>query len=169
MSSMPLHVLFLCTGNSARSLIAEGVLRALGHNRFRAYSAGSQPTGKPNPYAILVLQDHDIDVDFAVSKRWDVFAGDDAPKMDLIVTVCDNAAGEACPIWPGHPQVAHWGVADPAAIDGSHEKIVAAFQTTYEEMSRRIRVLIDCHPTAETIGDLARSIGQSEAGYNDSK
>ena len=82
MSSMPLHVLFLCTGNSARSLIAEGVLRALGHKQFRAYSAGSQPTGKPNPYAILVLQDHDIDADFAASKRWDVFAGDDAPKMD---------------------------------------------------------------------------------------
>ena len=117
----------------------------------------------------LVLQDHDIDVDFATSKRWDVFAGDDAPKMDLIVTVCDNAAGETCPVWPGHPQVAHWGVADPAAINGSHEKIVAAFQTTYEEMSRRIRVLIASHPTAETIGDLARSIGQSEAGYNDPK
>ena len=169
MSFMPLHVLFLCTGNSARSLIAEGVLRALGHNQFCAYSAGSQPTGKPNPYAILVLQDRDIDVDFAVSKRWDVFAGDDAPKMDLIVTVCDSVAGETCPVWPGHPQVAHWGVADPAAIDGSHEKIVAAFQTTYEEMSRRIRVLIASQPTAETIGDLARSIGQSEAGYSDPK
>jgi hypothetical protein len=94
---------------------------------------------------------------------------DDAPKMDLIVTVCDNAAGETCPIWPGHPQLAHWGVADPAAIDGSHEKIVAAFQTTYEEMSSRIRALIASHPTAETIGDLARSIGQSEAEHNDPK
>ncbi|MDP4924340.1 MAG: arsenate reductase ArsC, partial [Alphaproteobacteria bacterium] len=113
-----------------------------------------------------VLQDHDIDVDFAASKRWDVFAGDDAPKMDLIVTVCDNAAGETCPIWPGYPQVAHWGVADPAAIDDSHEKIVAAFQTTYEEMNSRIRALIASHPTAETIGDLARSIGQSEAGQS---
>ena len=128
MSSMPLHVLFLCTGNSARSLIAEGVLRALDNNQFRAYSAGSQPTGKPNPYAILVLQDHDIGVDFATSKRWDVFAGDYAPKMDLIVTVCDNAAGETCPVWPGHPQVAHWGVADPAAINGSMKRSLWPFK-----------------------------------------
>ena len=139
-------------------------MRKMGGDQFRAYSAGSQPTGQPNPYALVVLRDHDIDTSFAQSKRWDVFAGDAAPQMDLIVTVCDNAAGETCPVWPGHPQVAHWGVADPAAIEADHEKIVAAFQTTYEEMMTRITALIAARPTAATIGDLARAIGQSEAG-----
>ena len=109
MSSSNLNVLFLCTGNSARSIIAEGILRKLGGETFFSYSAGSQPAGKPNPYALAVLCEHDIDVSFARSKRWEEFANSDAPTMDLIITVCDNAAGETCPVWPGRPSMAHWG------------------------------------------------------------
>ena len=124
MSSSNLNVLFLCTGNSARSIIAEGILRKLGGETFFSYSAGSQPAGKPNPYALAVLREHDIDVSFARSKRWDEFADSDAPKMDLIITVCDNAAGETCPVWPGRPSMAHWGVPDPAAVQGRQKDIL---------------------------------------------
>lgn len=158
MSSSNLNVLFLCTGNSARSIIAEGILRKLGGETFFSYSAGSQPAGKPNPYALAVLRDHDIDVSFARSKSWDEFANSNAPKMDLIITVCDNAAGETCPVWPGHPSMAHWGVPDPAIVQGSHEDILATFQRTYLEMEVRINMLLEAKPTAKTIGDLARSI-----------
>ena len=158
MSSSNLNVLFLCTGNSARSIIAEGILRKLGGETFFSYSAGSQPAGKPNPYALAVLCDHDIDVSFARSKCWDEFANSDAPKMDLIITVCDNAAGETCPVWPGHPSMAHWGVPDPATVQGSQKDILDAFRTTYLEMEIRINMLLKAKPTAETIGDLARSI-----------
>ncbi len=108
MASMT-NVLFLCTGNSARSLIAEGILRHHGGSRYRAFSAGSTPTGKPNPFALAVLQRHGIDTEFARSKSWDEFATADAEQMNIIITVCDNAAGEVCPIWPGQPITAHWG------------------------------------------------------------
>ena len=158
MSSSNFNVLFLCTGNSARSIIAEGILRKLGGKTFFSYSAGSQPAGKPNPYALAVLRDHHIDVSFARSKRWDEFADSDAPKMDLIITVCDNAAGETCPVWPGHPSMAHWGVPDPATVQGSHQDTLAAFERTYVEMEVRIKMLLEAKPTAKTIGDLARSI-----------
>ena len=158
MSPSNLNVLFLCTGNSARSIIAEGILRKLGGETFFSYSAGSQPAGKPNPYSLAVLRDHGIDISFARSKRWDEFAVSDAPKMNLIITVCDNAAGETCPVWPGHPSMAHWGVPDPATVQGSHEDILAAFQRTYLEMEIRINMLLEAKPTAKTIGDLARSI-----------
>ena len=131
---MPINLLFLCTGNSARSLIAEGVLRQLGGKAFNAFSAGSHPTGKPNPHAIAVLRQHDIDTGFARSKSWDEFAGADAPQLDLIITVCDNAAGETCPIWPGRPATAHWGLPDPAAVDGPQQAITAAFLDTYDEL-----------------------------------
>ena len=158
MSSSNFNVLFLCTGNSARSIIAEGILRKLGGETFFSYSAGSQPAGKPNPYALAVLRSHGIDVSFARSKRWDEFADSDAPKMDLIITVCDNAAGETCPVWPGHPSMAPWGVPDPATVQGSHQDTLAAFERTYLEMEVRIKMLLEAKPTAKTIGDLARSI-----------
>ena len=162
MSSPLLNILFLCTGNSARSIIAEGILRKKGGSDFQAYSAGSQPAGQPNPYALVVLRNHGIDTGFARSKRWDIFADPTGLKMDLIITVCDNAAGETCPVWPGHPSSAHWGVADPAAIRGSHEDIATAFQTTYREMATWIGLLIEANPTSQTIGSIARSIGQRE-------
>ena len=158
MSSSNFNVLFLCTGNSARSIIAEGILRKLGGETFFSYSAGSQPAGKPNPYALAVLRDLGIDVSFARSKRWDDFAHADAPKMDLIITVCDNAAGETCPVWPGHPSMAHWGGPDPAIMQGSHEDILATFKRTYLEMEVRINMLLAAKPTAKTIGAVARSI-----------
>ena len=142
---MPINLLFLCTGNSARSLIAEGVLRQLGGKAFNAFSAGSHPTGKPNPHAIAVLRQHDIDTGFARSKSWDEFAGADAPHLDLVITVCDNAAGETCPIWPGRPATAHWGLPDPAAVDGPQQAITAAFLATYDELAlRSIRLRITC-------------------------
>ena len=161
MLSSNLNVLFLCTGNSARSIIAEGILRKLGGETFFSYSAGSQPAGKPNPYALDVLRNHGIDVSFARSKRWDEFADSDAPKMDLIITVCDNAAGETCPVWPGRPSMAHWGVPDPAAVQGRQKDILDAFQTTYLEMETRIHILLEAQPTAKSIGNLARSISQA--------
>ena len=155
---MPINLLFLCTGNSARSLIAEGVLRQLGGKAFNAFSAGSHPTGKPNPHAIAVLRRHDIDTGFARSKSWDEFAGADAPQLDLIITVCDNAAGEICPIWPGRPATAHWGLPDPAAVDGPQQAITAAFLDTYDELVQRIRYLLDHYPGAANIGELAKQM-----------
>jgi len=136
------NVLFLCTGNSARSLIAEGILRHRGGARYKAFSAGSKPTGIPNPHAIAILQTHGINTDFAASKSWDMFAGDAHGAMHIIITVCANAAGETCPIWPGHPITAHWGVADPAAVTGSKADIVAAFALTYAQMDARISALL---------------------------
>ena len=162
-TTMPINLLFLCTGNSARSLIAEGVLRQLGGNAFNAFSAGSHPTGMPNPHAIAVLRQHDIDTSFARSKSWDEFAGADAPQLDLIITVCDNAAGETCPIWPGRPATAHWGLPDPAAVDGPQQAITAAFAATYDELVRRITLLLDHHPEAKNIGALAQEMASHEA------
>ena len=159
---MPINLLFLCTGNSARSLIAEGVLRQLGGKAFNAFSAGSHPTGKPNPHAIAVLRQHDIDTSFARSKGWDEFCGADAPQIDLIVTVCDNAANEICPIWPGHPATAHWGLPDPAAVDGNKNDIDAAFTSTYAELKKRITHLLDQFPDASNIGGFAEQICSSE-------
>jgi len=160
---MPINLLFLCTGNSARSLIAEGVLRQLGGTAFNAFSAGSHPTGMPNPHAIAVLRQHDIDTSFARSKSWDEFAGADAPHLDLIITVCDNAAGETCPIWPGRPATAHWGLPDPAAVDGPQQAITAAFAATYDELVRRITHLLGHHPDATNIGALAQVMTSHEA------
>ncbi len=136
------NVLFLCTGNSARSILAECLLNHLGQGRFRAYSAGSRPAGKINPFALEVLHGAAITCDGVRSKSWDEFAQPDAPKMDLIITVCDNAAGEVCPIWPGHPATAHWGYPDPAAVDGSDEHKRKAFQDTLQAMRSRIHLLL---------------------------
>ena len=161
-TATPLRTLFLCTGNSARSILAEGILRHHGGEGFRAYSAGSNPTGMPNPFAIATLRDHGINPDFAASKSWLNFSGADVPAMDLIVTVCDNAAGETCPIWPGHPAMVHWGVPDPAAVIGDDAAIAAAFAVTFDQMHRRITALLAAQPTRATIAGIAADIAVTE-------
>jgi arsenate reductase len=136
------NVLFLCTGNSARSILAEAYLNSAGKGRFRAYSAGSHPGGKVNPFALELLAKHRIPADGARSKSWDEFARPGAPAVDFVFTVCDNAAGEVCPIWPGQPMTAHWGVADPAVVTGSDEEKRRAFQRAFAELSARINLLL---------------------------
>jgi arsenate reductase (thioredoxin) len=138
----PCNVLFLCTGNSARSVLGEACLNSRGRGRFKAYSAGSHPAGKVNPFALELLAENRIDTAGFRSKSWDEFARPDAPEIDLIFTVCDNAAGEVCPVWPGKPITAHWGVADPAAVIGSDEEKRKAFQRAFAELSARINLLL---------------------------
>ena len=144
MASKIYNVLFVCTGNSARSIMAEGLMNQLGRGRFRAYSAGSHPGGTVNPFALRTLAAWKIpNVDFR-SKNWDEFAGTDAPALDFVITVCDNAAGEVCPVWPGQPMSAHWGVPDPAAFKGSDEEkafglIPARMENAAIGLFRRIR------------------------------
>ena len=140
----PLNVLFLCTHNSARSILAEALLNHLGGTRFRAYSAGSSPRAnqQPNPLGLDVLRHAGIDTQGLHSKSWDAFASADAPQMDLIITVCDNAAGEACPFWPGHPATAHWSYADPSAGDASEEHKREAFRQTLLAIKRRMELFI---------------------------
>ena len=135
----PHHVLFLCTGNSARSILAEAILNREGAGRFIAHSAGSRPTGAPNPFAIALLQREGFDTGFARSKSWDEFATPDAPKLDFVFTVCDSAAAEECPFWPGQPMTAHWGLPDPAAVEGSDAQKALAFADTYRAMRRRLQ------------------------------
>jgi len=131
-------VLFLCTGNSARSILAEAILNFLGKGRFRAFSAGSHPKGEVNRFAIELLKKQGYDVSGLRSKSWDEFALPGAPRLDFVFTVCDNAAGEACPIWPGQPMTAHWGIEDPAAVDGSDEEKRSAFSTVFKLLQHRI-------------------------------
>ena len=138
----PYHVLFLCTGNSARSILAEAYLNSAARGRFKAYSAGSHPTGKVNPFALELLGKHRIDTGGFRSKNWDEFAKPGSPQIDMIFTVCDNAAGEVCPVWPGKPITAHWGVDDPAAATGSDEDKRKAFQRAFSELSARIDRLL---------------------------
>ena len=140
----PLKVLFLCTHNSARSILAEALLNDMGAGRFKAYSAGSSPRDnqQPNPLGLQVLQKAGISTEGLRSKNWDEFATPDAPQMDLIITVCDNAAGEVCPIWPGHPATAHWGYADPSEGDGTDEQKLEAFRQTLHAMKRRLELLV---------------------------
>lgn len=142
MDHPPLHVLFLCTHNSARSILAEAVLNHIGGGRFRAYSAGSQPRTAPNPLALKALQEAGIPTAGLTSKSWDVFGRPDAPKMDLVITVCDNAAGEACPYWPGQPATAHWGYPDPAAVDGDEAARLAAFRKTLVAIRQRLALFV---------------------------
>jgi len=132
------NVLFLCTGNTARSVLAEGILRKDGAGRFNAFSAGSQPKGVVNPFALKVLGGYGYPVGGYRSKSWDEFAAPGAPVMDFVFTVCDSAAGEACPFWPGQPMTAHWGIEDPAAVDGTDLEKEAAFVTAFRQMRNRI-------------------------------
>ena len=133
----PYNVLFLCTGNSARSIIGEAVLNKAGNGRFRAFSAGSRPTGRVHPYALELVGPLGGG-ETPRSKSWDEFSGPDAPTMDFIFTVCDDAAGESCPVWPGHPMTAHWGIPDPAAAGGSEAEKRQAFADAYRRLSARI-------------------------------
>jgi protein-tyrosine-phosphatase len=135
----PFHTLFLCTGNSARSILAEAILNREGQGRFIAHSAGSRPTGAPNPFAIALLQREGFDTSFARSKSWDEFALPGAPKLDFVFTVCDSAAAEECPYWPGQPVTAHWGLPDPAAVDGNDAEKALAFAQTFRALTRRIQ------------------------------
>lgn len=137
------NVLFLCTGNSARSILAEAYLNAAGSGRFTAYSAGSHPAGKPNPFALDLLVKNRIDTSSLRSKSWDEFARSGAPALDFVFTVCDNAAGEVCPIWPGQPISAHWGVNDPAAVTGSDDEKRRAFMRAFKELSTRINLFLN--------------------------
>ncbi|MGA8501915.1 MAG: arsenate reductase ArsC [Candidatus Sulfotelmatobacter sp.] len=147
------HVLFLCTGNSARSIMAEAIMNYKGRPNFTAYSAGSHPSGAVRPEAIAELKNAHLPTEGLRSKSWDEFAKPDAPKLDFVFTVCDNAAKEVCPFWPGQPQTAHWGVPDPAAVRGTAEEIKRAYRDAFLTLERRI-VLFLCLPLA-TIDKLA--------------
>jgi len=142
MEQTPFNVLFLCTGNSARSIMAETILNALGKGRFKAYSAGSHPTGRVNPLAIELLQANRLPTDGLRSKNWDEFAEAGAPFLHFVFTVCDQAAAEMCPIWPGQPMTAHWGVPDPAAVEGSDEAKRKAMFAAYNALNRRISIFV---------------------------
>lgn len=156
------NVLFLCTGNSARSILAEVLLNHVGKGRFKAYSAGSHPNGQVNPYALKYLQQQGLPTDGLRSKSWDEFAGADAPHFDFIITVCDNAAGEVCPIWPGKPTTGHWGIEDPAAVEGTDAEKLTAFSHAFTLMNRRISLLInlpDAKLQAQAINQELKQIG----------
>ena len=133
------NVLILCTGNSARSILGEAVVNRVGAGKFRGYSAGSKPAGQPNPFAIDLLKREGFDTSFARSKSWDEFSLPDAPKMDFVFTVCDSAAAEECPYWPGVPMTAHWGLPDPAAVEGTDAEKALAFAQTYAALTRRVQ------------------------------
>lgn len=135
------HVLFLCTGNSARSILAEAILGRLGAGRFRAHSAGSHPKGRVHPMALELLHERGYETAGLRSKSWEEFAGPGAPSLDFVFTVCDDAAGEACPVWPGRPVTTHWGVADPAAFEGREPERRWLFRRVYRELERRIELL----------------------------
>ena len=140
---MTFNTLFLCTGNSARSIMAESILRKDGNGRFHAYSAGSMPSGRVHPLALKVLESYGYPLDRLASKSWDVFAAAGAPRMDFVLTVCDNAAGEACPLWPGQPISAHWGIEDPASVAGSDIDKERAFVTAFRYLKNRISLLVN--------------------------
>jgi arsenate reductase len=163
MNGKTYNVLFLCTGNSARSIMAEALVSTIGRGRFAGFSAGSMPTGRVNPFAVEKVQKIGYTAELR-SKSWDEFAGAGAPQMDFIITVCDNAAGEACPVWPGHPQTAHWGFADPAAVQGSDDQKRAAFDEVFAQIAARIERFVALpldamdpaviHRAIQNIGDM---------------
>jgi arsenate reductase (thioredoxin) len=150
MSDKPINVLFLCTHNSARSILAEALLNNLSRGRFKAYSAGSSPreNQKPNPMALQMLNKAGVSTDELHSKSWDEFGKPDAPHMDLVITVCDNAAGEVCPYWPGQPATAHWGYPDPSEAPGTDEQKFEAFRQTMHAMRRRLELLVNLPVTS---------------------
>ena len=139
----PFNVLFLCTGNSARSILGESILNRVGAGRFKAFSAGSHPKGEVNPHAIQILKSLNHTTDDLRSKPWDECAAAGAPQLDFVFTVCDDAAGEVCPIWPGQPVTAHWGLPDPAAVTGSEAEIAAAFADAYRMLNNRITIFVN--------------------------
>jgi len=140
MTQRPFNVLFLCTHNSARSIIAECIMNRLGQGRFKGYSAGSQPGGKVHPYALQLLQRLNYDTSSLRSKSWNEFSGPDAPELDFVFTVCDNAANETCPYWPGQPMTAHWGLPDPSAVEGTEAERHLAFADTHRMLNQRISI-----------------------------
>ena len=166
MLEKPINVLFLCTHNSARSILAEACLNRIGKGRFKAYSAGSSPreNQQPNPMALQVLRAASIPTDGLRSKSWDEFGRPDSPHMDLVITVCDDAAGEVCPHWPGQPATAHSGYADPSAIDGTDEEKLSAFRKTLHDLRRRLELLVNLPPTSVSrlmLQDSARDLAKS--------
>jgi protein-tyrosine-phosphatase len=160
------NVLYLCTGNSARSILAEAILERMGSGQFRAYSAGSFPRGEIHPAALNLLRDLDHPTDHLRSKSWDEFTGTTTPQIDFIFTVCDNTAAETCPIWSGQPMTVHWGLPDPAAVEGSDDDIAQAFSLTYHLLSKQIsaftQLVIDSSDKAELLSQLV-AIGSSIA------
>ncbi len=158
MSGKVCNTLFLCTGNSARSLIAEALLSHLGGERFKAYSADSRPTGQPDPTAMAVLDEHGLPTASLRSKNWDEFERPGAPEMDVVITVCDSAAAEACPVWPGAPVRAHWGLPDPAAVAGDEAARRAAFEETFAVLERRIRQMAALPVESLAPADLAAKL-----------
>jgi protein-tyrosine-phosphatase len=164
MSDQPLNVLFLCTGNSARSILAEAILNRVGQGRFQAFSAGSQPKGEVHSYALQLLKSLNHDDSFARSKSWEEFAAPGAPEMNFVFTVCDNAANESCPVWPGQPMTAHWGVPDPAAADGTEAEKHLAFAEAYRMLNSRISIFTSL-PMA-SIDKLALQKRLNEIGQN---
>ena len=158
----PFNVLFLCTGNSARSIMAEGVLNALGKNRFRAFSAGSHPTGSVNPLALELLEKNRFSTKGLRSKNWDEFSRPGAPFMHFVFTVCDQAAAEPCPVWPGKPMTAHWGVRDPASVQSDEATKRKAFLRAYTELHRRISLFINL--PIDKLSDLALKEKLDEIG-----
>jgi arsenate reductase (thioredoxin) len=143
MTDRTYDVLFLCTGNSARSILGEALLNSLGKGRFRAYSAGSHPGGRVNPFALELLEKNGLPTQGLRSKSWDEFAAPGSPAFDFIFTVCDSAAAETCPVWPGHPMSAHWGIPDPAAVEGEDEAKRRAFRDAFVRLQRRISLLVN--------------------------
>ena len=165
MSDKIYNVLFLCTGNTARSILAESILRKLGSGKFAAFSAGSQPKGVVNPYALATLDAYGFPIDGLRSKSWEEFSPPDAPKMDFIFTVCDSAAGEACPVWPGHPLTVHWGIEDPAAVNGSNVEKQRAFTAAFQHLKNRIELF--CALPLHTLDTFALVARLREIGDQD--
>jgi arsenate reductase len=147
------NVLFLCTGNSARSIMAEAILNHKGKGKFTAYSAGSHPTGRPRPEALRQLESASLSTEGLRSKSWDEFSAPEAPKLDFVFTVCDNAANEPCPYWPGQPMTAHWGIPDPAAVQGTEEEVARAFRDAFVILDRRIGLFLSL--PLSTLGRMA--------------